>query len=184
MSQWYIGDPCYAIKGERWDEFCKILFTHPEYHNKLDTLGDGEGIEMQWKYSSHLNEELEEVFAEATLYIYDSPFGDGVWNIHGHKLGVDAGLLSVLPIEVCDSTDGGAVVESKFRPVFATSEEFPHVQLDIAGDIQQDTSGHLECSECGEWVLETSVIWSNHQGAVGDCCYEDEEDEEGDEDDE
>ena len=27
MSVWYIGDPCYAIEDERWDEFLKIMWA-------------------------------------------------------------------------------------------------------------------------------------------------------------
>jgi len=171
MRQWYIGDPCYAIKDDRWDEFCENLFAHPDYKTESgDTLGGGYGIEMMWTYTTpDTDEPNNPIELLTTLYIYDSPFGDGVWDVHGHLLGVDAGLLSVLPIEVCDSTDGGAVVESEFRPVFETSKQFPYVALTINKDTQFDTAGHSLCDICEEWAMDNDMLTN----PVGDyCCGE------------
>ena len=180
MSVWYIGDPGYAIENERWHEFLQIMrdkekllkaVAYDENHDPLE----GDGLSFNWEW-------IDEDGDERTnrVYVYRSGLGgDGIVNVQG-GLCVDAGLLSVMPIGLCkrltETSVGNhgchAVVESQFRPVFdIDTDNHPHIVLTIDGEIQQDNTGYQECDECGEWKLEADIIWSNTQGAVGDCCY-------------
>jgi hypothetical protein len=175
VSLWYIGDPCYAIDDNTWGEFCELIY-------KQESGLEGEGIEFDWE--------------QHRVYVYNSGLGgDGSISLGEHKLSVDAGLLSVLPLEVCrrlsdaEKTEGEhgshSIIESYYRPVFSIStDEFPHVTLEYTtftdGVGRQnitisDTADHNECDECGEWIHTNNMVWTNHQGAVGyDCCYEEE----------
>lgn len=181
MSVWYIGDPCYAIEDERWDEFLKIMWAKEKelkavaYDENYDPL-EGDGLSFNWEW---IDEDGDE--RTSRVYVYNSGLGgDGIVNVQG-GLCVDAGLLSVMPIGLCkgliETTSVGnyrchAVVESQFRPVFdIDTDNHPHILLTIDGEIQQDNTGYQECDECGEWKLDADIIWSNTQGAVGDCCY-------------
>ena len=175
MSLWYIGDPCYAIDDDRWGEFCKEIFKYDS--KKLER----DGITFNWHW---IDEDGYERVHRA--HVYNSGLGgDGQVNVHGYKLGVDAGLLSVLPLEVChrltdaEKTEGQhgsshAIVEARFRPVFdIDTNNFPHITLDINGSIKHDTTDHTECDECGEWAHENNVVHNEHQGTV--CCECEEE---------
>ena len=207
MSLWYIGAPCYAIENARWHDFCMIVNSHD------NSAFEGNGVEFNWNWIEHQRmhhdtyfEELE-VHKTSRVYVYNSGLGgDGEVNVHGYKLGVDAGLLSVLPLEVCHKlTDaekmvgqqgGHAIIESYYRPVFTIdTDNYPHVQLEyttsvfdpITGTMKRgdnksdmDDTGMGECDMCGEAIPEHSIT-NNEQGAVGDCCYEEEEEYEGDE---
>ena len=177
---WYIGDPCYAIEDERWHEFCEIMWAKKDDLKKQSGSDnydpfEGDGFSFNWEW-------IDEDGDERTnrVYVYNSGLGgDGTVNVQG-GLCVDAGLLSVMPIGLCkgltETSVGNhgchAVVESRFRPVFdIDTDNHPHVLLTIDGEIQQDNTGYQECDECGEWQVEADIIWSNTQGAVGDCCY-------------
>lgn len=184
MTLWYVGDPCYAINDDTWSDFCDILSKHSN-----DAL-EREGIEFDWE--------------EHRVYVYNSGLGgDGSINLGEHRLCVDAGLLSVLPLEVCEKlpdeekTEGEhgchSIINSHYRPVFdITTDEFPHVTLEYATFVDgvgtrrhtfNDTTGYCECDVCGEWESENDMCHNDHQGAACYRCYEEEEEEE-DEDEE
>jgi len=210
MSLWYIGDPCYAIGNESmhsplndsWGEFCDEIY-------KRGSL-EGDGVEFDWAWIDNRCRTMkaphmmglsqcacgcEEYFADcpqdkrgtSRVYVYNSGLGgDGQVNVHGYKLGVDAGLLSVLPIEACyklsnidaGQHEGYAIVDAKFRPVFdIDTDDFPHITLDINGSIEHDTTGMSECDVCGKWENDMNIMCNNNQGAACYACYEEDEDE-------
>ena len=154
-----------------WDKEKLLKAAYNENHDPLE----GDGISFNWEWVDEDGDERTN-----RVYVYNSGLGgDGVVNVQG-GLCVDAGLLSVMPIGLCkgltETSVGNhrchAVVESQFRPVFdIDTDNHPHVRLTIDGKIEDDNTGYQECDECGEWKLEADIIWSNTQGAVGDCCY-------------
>ena len=223
MTLWYVGDPCYAINEETWQNFCDILSNYN--HAALE----GDGVQFSWnwidnKCRTRVSDDdaecacgCEEYFADcpqdktgtSRVYVYNSGLGgDGSINLGNHRLGVDAGLLSVLPLEVChrltdaEKTEGEhgchSIIDSHYRPVFdITTDEFPHVTLEYTesvfnpqtGFIERgktitlnDTSDHTECDVCGEWENDCNMMYNNHQGAACYACYEEEEEEEEGED--
>ena len=76
---YYIGDPCYVIKD--WDSFLdKLGFNGGSYKEGHNTYA---GYNLFWSHTLH---------------------GDGTYyDQTGRQFFVDAGMLSVLPVEICDS---------------------------------------------------------------------------------
>ena len=178
MTLWYVGDPCYAIYEYTWGEFCNMIHKHD------NSALEGNGIAFHWH--------------EHRVYVYNSGLGgDGSITLGEHRLSVDAGLLSVLPLEVCgrltdeEMTEGEhgshSIIDSYHRPVFDIStDEFPHVTLEyttfIDGEKRQnhtfsDTTDHTECDVCGEWESDFNIMYNEHQGAACYTCYEEDEEE-------
>jgi|SaaInlStandDraft_1057018.scaffolds.fasta_scaffold21618_6 hypothetical protein len=199
MTLWYIGDPCYAIDNNRWSDFCDIL---KRYNNNAF---EGDGVEFDWKVGVGTMD-----WHERRVYVYNSGLGgDGSINLGNHRLCVDAGLLSVLPLEACErlsddeKTEGEhgchSIINSYYRPVFDIStDEFPNVTLEYTtsvldvttGELKRgmnitlnDTSDHTQCDVCGEWEHDNNMCYNENQGAACDMCYEEDEEEE-DEDEE
>lgn len=80
---YYIGDPCYVIADDKWDDFCDYLAIA----ERLDGSG---GV---FEFEGH------KVFAANTA------LGDGSYtDNNGHEYGVDAGLIGIIPIELCIKT--------------------------------------------------------------------------------
>lgn len=73
---YYIGDPCYAFQGSDWD---KILAESDFFSNEGKT---------------------QNMWAGSTAY------GDGTYNDQfGNEYPVDAGLIGIMPIEMCNFGD-------------------------------------------------------------------------------
>lgn len=152
--EWYIGDPHFAIADHQWEEFINLIPTD-------DTL-EGNGVEFEWKYGYK-------------AYVYNSGFsGDGSVNVHGHKLSIDTGMLSVLPIAICNGDmNGGAVVRSLMRPVFdIDTDNFPHVTLTLDGHTTHDDLGKVECVGCDEWWDDNDMQTDANGNEYCFECYE------------
>lgn len=84
-GQYYLGDPCYVIATEFWDDFCKAIDAadeeYPEYPGYNGVIFEFQG---------------HKVFVTATNY------GDGSYldNL-GNKYGVDAGIIGLIPEALC-----------------------------------------------------------------------------------
>jgi len=92
-GQYYIGDPCYAIRDNNWISTLKEtgyfgLRTSADENNGDPITNWDDGV---FYYNGHA------CFAGGTAY------GDGVYgdNFDG-SYGVDAGLLSIMPVEAID----------------------------------------------------------------------------------
>ena len=102
-GKYYIGDLCYVMTDEEWDEFCSITI-------------DGQKVidgEFQFKDGRRF----------AT---YGTAYGDGVYHDqYGHSYSVDAGLIGCIKIEDIRANnydnllDLGSIM--KFDNSFATS---------------------------------------------------------------
>tara|TARA_B110000495_G_C22988498_1_gene581830 strand:+ start:394 stop:915 length:522 start_codon:yes stop_codon:yes gene_type:complete len=83
----WFGDPCYVVPEDQWASFCNAMF---DYEKKAD-VG---------------NYYIGEVHDEATgigWYCWSTAYGDGCYSLEvdGNtvaELGVDAGLLSAIPM--------------------------------------------------------------------------------------
>ena len=71
-GRYWVGDPCYVVPQDKWSDFCNRWFA-------LD------------KMAGH----------EDNAYYFQTAYGDGVYWLCGDakrkSLGVDAGMLSVIP---------------------------------------------------------------------------------------
>ena len=85
--EWFVGDPCYMLNTERYSRMQTVLFPQ-----------DGER-----RFPTSFNIEGERI------EVHSSPGGDGCWKfnepiedcIAGKEIGVDSGLIAVLPRALC-----------------------------------------------------------------------------------
>ena len=177
--RWYVGDPCYAIDGERWHLFCERLFA-VEHNEKFNGRGNSNGpLYIKWSVKE-LHNSYESKYHH-TAEVWSSPGGDGCWNFDerddlGNKirLGVDAGLLAVIPVSICEENivgdDSGAWFVNK--PTLETDGHFGGcVTLNGNEDIS-----NTNCPECGNREPSDSMEWSDSLGeSVCIGCWEEEQ---------
>ena len=162
--EYYVGDPCYVIDRERWDEFCDALWAE-------------ETRRPEAKYPFYVPWNDKEV------EVWGSPFGDGCWSfdsivgergwVSGTSMPVDAGLLAIVPYEcVADHLEAGRLgILFDQAPCLETGENVDgYVQLE---GFMDDASG--ECYNCGEIVRHDSMEYNNVGTEMCWGCYEDEE---------
>ena len=77
-GKYYIGDPCYVIDEDRWSDFVDASFG-----------SDQKGIAVT-EFDGH------------PMYAHGTAYGDGCYlGSDGVRYGVDAGMLSVVPLALC-----------------------------------------------------------------------------------
>ena len=177
--KWYVGDPCYVIDEERWHIFCDRLFA-VEHHLK-ETGGDGDGPKnIRWSTKDRHNSYGDTVNVE----VRHSPGGDGCWSFDyrddlGKKisLGVDAGLLAIVPVELCESATVGDNSGAWFvdRPTLETEGHLWHGKMMVKLNGCRDLS-NVDCYECGDTVHQDEMSYCEALGAdVCPDCWRDEE---------
>ena len=138
---WYVGDPCYVVSHEHWDKFCNELWSKKGEYGLMDwTALDG---------------------FKGKVDVYSSPGGDGCWRFGSGSLGVDAGLLCIMPVELTDySADTcrkmGIVFD--FKPTLEVSDSDYWVCLN-----SEYSDGSGECGYCNS-VGQLEMC--------DECCYE------------
>lgn len=111
---YYVGDPCYVIDADKWQEF-------------LEPYWNGEG-------------EFE--FEGLRVAAYRTMYGDGVYfDQEGNQYGVDAGMIGVIPMELVTKRTPVEIQRKKlgmfieFKKPFSTESlggilTFGHIQID------------------------------------------------------
>lgn len=90
-GSYYIGDLCYVITGDKWDEVCSLMFE-----------------------SDHNGRDGEYTLADGTRFaILGTAHGDGEYlDGSGHQYPVDSGTIGcVLAEKVNDKLSGGHVLD-------------------------------------------------------------------------
>ena len=135
---YYVGDPCYVIDDNRWDEFCNQLFSKDSR---------GYPVDIKWELDGDTYD----------IEVWNSPGGDGVWGFsqsdslgNSVSLGVDAGLLAVVPVECCEKREIGSSCGAWFshRPDLET-DDGPFMGGYVLLNGEKD-DGWTQCWECGE----------------------------------
>lgn len=95
-GKFWIGDPCYIFPDTEWQELCNLMF--PNDSNEAD-FNDSETVRVV------------EIEGE-TCYLFGTAYGDGVYPlvVDGKmvdELGVDAGMLSVIPMNLVRKRSNG-----------------------------------------------------------------------------
>ena len=163
---YYVGDPCYVIDDARWSDFCDLLFKHRNY----------DGVSIEW---SQVDSDGE--LHKDTVEVWGSPFGDGVWGfdntvrgmrgwVAGKEMGVDAGLLAIVPRELIGREEMGEAeglgILFNCYPDLETGESLGgYVHLNGA-----HPDGYYEC-DCGEITDDGQMWWCDNCGssACGSC---------------
>lgn len=128
-GKYYVGDLCYVMTDEQWDEVCKLMFPYPDSGPNFNKAVHG---------FFRLNDGTE-------FCIYGTAYGDGVYvDGHGREYYVDSGTLGCVNTKRLKKslikkapTSGSHVVE--MRVDFQTAERdgqirFGHVLIDTSSD--------------------------------------------------
>ena len=154
---YFIGDPCYAIEYEKWDDYLMHLWDA------------GKGIFD---------------FEEFTVCAFDTKHGDGCYSDNNDcSFSVDAGLIGATPISLCvkygkeELSRLGHIVD--FDADFIVYSDMADEGKIVFGDIiiktDEDEDDLYEyCSYCGELLDEPSEYCDK----ICDECQEDFEAEE------
>ncbi len=99
-GKYIISDPCYLFPKDEWHDFCGVINYGEGYQS---VVGNCESI-----YPKKSKSEFELKYKGKSLYVIPTAYGDGCYALkQGRKtigsLGVDAGLLSVIPLELAQS---------------------------------------------------------------------------------
>jgi hypothetical protein len=123
-GEYYIGDPCYVIENDRWDEWLELFWDNrPEVFD----------------------------FDAADQIAFNTAYGDGAYDCsNGASLPVDAGIIGAIPMSIIKcgrpEVDGTVVT---FETAFTCEDRNG---LLIFGDLEVDTdpSDNDEvCEYCG-----------------------------------
>ena len=165
---WYVGDPCYHIDNDRWDEFCNALWeaenairtrlrnSYPDRYKNQSYISINEGVVFDWPVVDEWGDE-----DTVEIEVWSSPYGDGCWPFHngarymstisckyvkGKDIPVDAGIIAIVPKEACreDPEQTVGIYFKGTRPTLETTENDFEVKVN---DITHDGIG--ECIECG-----------------------------------
>ena len=185
--KYYVGDPCYVIDNNRWGEFCDLLwFCQAE--NKKD-YGHEYPVYLKWVVDD----------IPYTIEVWDSPNGDGTWKfsntvkemrgwIAGTEMGVDAGLLAIVPYGAISNDSGSCsdkdnVKEISDLGIIFTDEPTLETGEHVKGHVRlndNDEDNVMYCWECGDEIQEHDEISCDNGNCIGcyscfECECEDEE---------
>ena len=152
---YFIGDPCYAIEDDKWDDYLDHLWDVDE------GVFDFEGF---------------------TVCAFNTKYGDGEYqDKYGRSFNVDAGLIGATPISLCAKYDKeelnrlGHIVD--FDEDFIVYSDMTDEGKIVFGDIiiKTDEDEFYEtCDNCGALLDEPS----EYCDVLCDECQEDFEEEE------
>ena len=180
-NEWshYVGDPCYVIDDDRWGDFCDTLWAEQHRIKKEFKERTGRPMNAYCQYPITLDWEYKDEDGDtntAEVEVWNSPFGDGCWGfantvrvmtgwVAGNEIGVDAGLIAVVPRGAVERDDMGEAEELGILfncyPELETGENLGgHVLLD---GFHPDN--YMECDDCGEATDEGNMCWCDGCGA-------------------
>ena len=136
-GKYYVGDLCYVMTDDEWDEFCYLTIVSNE-------CVDGE---FQFKDGRRF----------AT---YGTKWGDGEYgDQYGNRYSVDAGLIGCIRVEDIrankyeDIETLGAIVEFD-KPFEVEADQglliFGHVEIETAGDDDEYDDEESDCFDDDE----------------------------------
>ncbi len=184
--KYYVGDPCYVIDDNRWDEFCTALWDG-EKENKDNGCPDYP-VYIEWGIDGIIY----------NIEVWDSPFGDGTWKfsntvkemrgwIRGVEMGVDAGLLAIVPYGAISNnstcSDKDDIKEISDLGIIFTEEPILETGEYITGHVRlndNDEDSVMYCWECGDEMQEHDYVECDSGFCIGcyscfECECEDEE---------
>lgn len=124
-GKYFIGDPCYVIADEKWDEVSDQMFPgivgHPDYENH-DIVVDG-----------------------IHFFAYSTAYGDGLYDdFDNFKYPVDSGSIGAVPFELVSKREGESLedygriieVDQPLRCIRDENGTFIFVSGDLRIDIE------------------------------------------------
>lgn len=118
-GKYYIGDPCYVVPNNLWGKLIDSTGCFGLNLENVENWNDGKFF-----------------YRGLPCFVNGTAYGDGVYyDGNGTKYGVDAGLLGIMPVEVCKKSGLklGRVVEIS-EPFEVWEDDgifhFGHVRID------------------------------------------------------
>lgn len=98
-GKYWVGDPCYIFSDDAWTELCNQMFGNRN-NTEFDDSNHVRVVEVKFENKNF------------TCYLFGTAYGDGSYpfKFNGKfkdTLGVDAGMLSVIPIELTNIKNWG-----------------------------------------------------------------------------
>lgn len=160
-GEYWFGDPCYVFPDDEWQQLCKLMFPN---HNEPD-FDDKYQIRVVNVNGVH-------------CYLFGTAYGDGSYDLKDSgediaELGVDAGMLSMIPIELVNAKGWG---ETKWAGhVLKLEPGKKLIGVDFGdfffGTLSINTSGKGEnefyCDVCGNEMTEDE--WNDGTGVCSNC---------------
>lgn len=148
VVDFWIGDPCYVVPDDHWSPLCNNWQAYDEKHQD-----DSD-------YTHHYVARVEHEPTGLCFYVWNTAYGDGCYNLYVDdkqvaKLGVDAGCLSAIPVNLIEHW--------KEQGIIGDYEEMGHV---VSADKLQ-----------GELVTEGGdAFWGSMRLPTGGMEHSDEDD--------
>lgn len=149
---YYLGDPCYIIPDEEWNDFCEATFKH-------------EGSD-----GNHLDSVINWHGQQITIW---SNGGDGVWSwdyglntMNGaQSFCVDAGIFCVIDLDKLPKTDDDPATMGmvfQHRPTLEVKDGVVYINN------KPDNSVH-ECEGCGAQTTDSWWDDDDEETKCNDC---------------
>lgn len=159
----WVGDPCYVVPEQHWDVLCTNWSAYDKQH-QYDT-----------DYKHHYVALAQDEESGSCFHLWSTAYGDGCYPLFVNdnqvaKLGVDAGVLSVIPMSLIehwqkqglcgDYLECGHVVAAEHLrgQMWCDAGDFFWGDLSLpTGELEQDESDEAEEEEFWhdqepEWV--------------------------------
>lgn len=158
--EYYTGDPCYVIDDDRWHLFCEALFAvEADEQRKTGRRSDGPHM-VPWSN--------KDGSIEGHVECWSSPGGDGCWSFGSWgSMGVDAGLLAIVPREFCENGDVKGLGILHFSEPSLETTNSHHGAPVILND--RNCDGYDECDEC-DAIGCTDQMWYCESCGKQTCC--------------
>jgi len=158
----WIGDPCYVFPDTHWANLCSLMFPQKGPKSHLPAVNDWNGAEVI----------VEVDDKEYKFWIIGTASGDGCYSLTKNgsmisdSLGVDAGLLSVIPLNVLMAWEGtedglGVTVELKQAVLTANEGNFtlkaPHDEFQVITDGSNEDDDFNEDFEDDDFNKDFSI---------------------------
>ena len=156
-APWYVGDPCYIIPDDQWNDFCDLTLKN-----------------RRRKDGGHIDSVIDWHGQEITIWTNG---GDGTWTFPflesangATSFGVDTGIFCVinlndLPAHEAEINDG---ILFEHEPDLEVEDDIVYIRP-VGGIRHHDDSVH-ECDNCGSLVQDS--WWDDEEDeARCDNCW-------------
>jgi len=162
-GRYYIGDPCYIIPDDQWDEFVEATFL-PYNQAKAQQYGDHCDSVFHWRGGQEL--------------VIWSNGGDGTWTFDGVKtqngansFGVDAGIFCIIDLDKLP--DAPRMEASRVGMLFDKEPDLYVHDWVVYINGKPDCS-MTQCWQCGNMIATENADWECENGECSGCedCFE------------
>jgi hypothetical protein len=115
-----IGDPCYQLNDEQWEE---VLYESDDFESPIGVFNRQNG-------------------GKGFAIAFSTAYGDGLYNdLDDREYGVDSGLIGIIPVDQVDNLDDTNANVITFTSPFTCKKikqmlVFGHIEINVSGDVE------------------------------------------------